>query len=75
MNYKITNELMQHQQDAVEKLSGVKVAALFADMGTGKTLTAFEWLRRKAHKISKVLYFCPVSAALFKDREYSKAWE
>ena len=61
MNYKITAELMQHQQDAVEKLSGVKVAALFADMGTGKTLTAFEWLRRKSHKISKVLYFCPVS--------------
>lgn len=52
---------MQHQQDAVEKLNGVKVAALFMDMGTGKTLTAFEWLRRKAHKISKVLYFCPVS--------------
>lgn len=61
MNYKITTELMQHQQDAVEKLNGVKVAALFMDMGTGKTLTAFEWLRRKAHKISKVLYFCPVS--------------
>ena len=52
---------MPHQQDAVEKLGGVKVAALFMDMGTGKTLTAFEWLRRKAHKISKVLFFCPVS--------------
>jgi SNF2 family DNA or RNA helicase len=61
MNYKITTKLMQHQQDAVEKLNGIKVAALFMDMGTGKTLTAFEWLRRKAHKISKVLYFCPVS--------------
>lgn len=61
MNYKITTELMQHQQDAADKLKNVKVAALFMDMGTGKTLTAFEWLRRKAHKISKVLYFCPVS--------------
>lgn len=61
MNYKITTSLMQHQQDAADKLKNVKVAALFMDMGTGKTLTAFEWLRRKAHKISKALYFCPVS--------------
>lgn len=61
MNYKITTNLMQHQRDAVEKLNSVKVAALFMDMGTGKTLTAFEWLRRKSRKISKVLYFCPVS--------------
>lgn len=61
MNYKITTELMRHQQDAADKLKSVKVAALFMDMGTGKTLTSFEWLRRKAHKISKVLYFCPVS--------------
>ena len=61
MNYAITTELMRHQQDAIEKLKGVKVAALFMDMGTGKTLTAFEWLRLKQHKISKVVYFCPVS--------------
>jgi SNF2 family DNA or RNA helicase len=61
MNYLITTELMQHQKDAVEKLKGVKVAALFADMGTGKTLTAFEWLRLKANKIDRVVYFCPVS--------------
>lgn len=52
---------MQHQKDAIEKISRLKVAALLMDMGTGKTLTAFEWLRLKAHKISKVLFFCPVS--------------
>ncbi|NCB46829.1 DEAD/DEAH box helicase [bacterium] len=61
MNFEIKTDLMAHQQDAVEKLSGVKVAALFMDMGTGKTLTALEWLRRKADKINKVVYFCPVS--------------
>lgn len=61
MNYSIKTELMQHQKDAVNKLKGIKVGALFMDMGTGKTLTCFEWLRLKARKISKIMYFCPVS--------------
>ena len=61
MNFSITTKLMQHQREAIEKLAPLKVAAFFMDMGTGKTLTVFEWLRLKQHKISKVLFFCPVS--------------
>jgi type I site-specific restriction endonuclease len=33
---------MSHQEKAVDKLSGLKVAALYMDTGTGKTRTALE---------------------------------
>lgn len=54
-------DLMPHQQAAVDKLLPARVAALFMEMGTGKSRTAiqFAWLRR--HKVSRVLWFCPVS--------------
>lgn len=56
-----TTDLMPHQQAAVDKLLPARVSALFMEMGTGKTRTAiqFAWLRR--HKVSRVLWFCPVS--------------
>jgi SNF2 family DNA or RNA helicase len=56
-----TTLLLPHQQAAVDKLLPARVAALFMEMGTGKSRTAIEfaWLRR--HKISRVLWLCPVS--------------
>ena len=50
-----------HQRAAIEKLSRLRVGALFMDMGTGKTRTALElvWLRRK--RIAKCVWCCPVS--------------
>ena len=52
---------MQHQKDAVNKLKKIKVSGLFMDMGTGKTRTAIELIVQREYKISKVVYFCPVT--------------
>ncbi len=54
---------MAHQKVAVEKLSRVKVGALYMDMGTGKTRTAFDLVVRRlsAGKVDCVLWCCPVS--------------
>lgn len=56
-----TTELMDHQQAAVAKVSPSCVGALFMEMGTGKSLAAIELARRKARKIDKVIWYCPVS--------------
>jgi SNF2 family DNA or RNA helicase len=53
--------LMKHQQDAINKLVGIRVGGLFMDMGTGKTRTAIELIVHREHRISKVIYFCPVT--------------
>jgi len=38
-----------------------RIGALFMEMGTGKTRTAIEMISRRREKISKVVWFCPVS--------------
>lgn len=38
-----------------------RVGALFMEMGTGKSRTAIELVRLRAHKIDRVVWFCPVS--------------
>jgi len=57
----LATELMPHQREAVEKLSPVRVGALFMEMGTGKSRTAIELAARRAERISRVVWFCPVS--------------
>ena len=57
----IYTPLYRHQASAVDKLSRLKVAGLFMDMGTGKTLTAFSWIKRKVEKISRVIWCCPAA--------------
>lgn len=52
---------MLHQKTAFDKLKKLKVGGLFMDMGTGKTRTAIELIVYRESKISKVIYFCPVS--------------
>ena len=51
------------QQAAVDKLLGIRVGALYMEMGTGKTRTALELIKRRmdAGKLDKVLWLCPCS--------------
>ncbi len=60
----IKTKLYAHQQEAIDKLSKVKVGALFMDMGTGKTLTALKLfdLRRESKKVDRLIFLCPVSS-------------
>lgn len=55
--------LYEHQRKAVEKLSKVKVGALYLEMGTGKTRTALELINKRieAGKVNKVIWLCPCS--------------
>ncbi len=70
----IRTTLYNHQQEAVDKLSKVKVGALFMDMGTGKTLTALKLfdLRLKDNKVNKLIYLCPISSKNNVEQEIEK---
>lgn len=54
---------MLHQAQALRFCCSMKVSALFADTGTGKTKVAIDMAvsRYEAGQIDKVLIFCPVS--------------
>lgn len=56
-------DLYPYQSVGVDKLSHLKVGALYMDMGTGKTRTALELIKRRydAGKITQVLWLCPYS--------------
>lgn len=49
----------EQQTQAVEKLSKLKVGALFMEMGTGKTKTALDIINLKLNKIDYILWICP----------------
>ncbi|GHV45327.1 helicase SNF2 [Synergistales bacterium] len=59
--FETRTELLPHQIDAVSKVLPTRVGALFMDMGTGKSRTAIELAKIRAHKIDRVVWFCPVS--------------
>src|SRR5690554_220280 len=63
INMKLKTTLFDYQQKAVDKLSKIKVGALYMEMGTGKTRTAMELvkLRFDRRKINRVLWLCPCS--------------
>lgn len=52
---------MIDQELAFEKLSKLKVGALFMAMGTGKTKVALDLISSKIHKVDYVLWLCPCS--------------
>lgn len=56
--------MLAHQVPAVEKILPMRVGALFMDMGTGKTRCAIELVARRQQRISRVIWFCPVSLKL-----------
>lgn len=51
----------KQQKAAFDKLSKLKVGALFMEMGTGKTKLALDLINSKKHKIDYVLWICPCS--------------
>lgn len=51
----------EKQNEAFEKLSKLKVGALFMDMGTGKTKVALDLIAYKRKKVDYVLWVCPYS--------------
>lgn len=61
MQFSTITETLPHQTDAVAKLLPSRVNALFAEMGTGKSRIAIELARLRQAKISRVVWFCPVS--------------
>lgn len=60
----LNNHLLPHQAAAVEKLIKLKVGALFAEQGTGKTITTLEIARRRIEsgKVDHIVWLCPCSA-------------
>lgn len=54
-------DLLPYQEQAVEKLRHLKIGALYMEMGTGKTRTALELVKRRLHdgKVDRVLWLCP----------------
>lgn len=59
----LKTDLYPWQRAAVEKLIGIRVGALYMEMGTGKTRVALEMVKRRleAGKIGHVLWLCPCS--------------
>lgn len=55
--------LYDHQRAAVDKIGRFRIGGLFMEMGTGKTRVTIEMAvrRREAGKITRCLWFCPVS--------------
>ena len=56
-------ELYPYQKAAVEKLLPLKIGALYMEMGTGKTRTALEIIKRRLEKgkLDSVIWLCPCS--------------
>lgn len=52
---------MTNQEKAFEKLSKLKVGAIFSETGTGKTKVALDLMASKAHKADYLLWICPCS--------------
>lgn len=52
---------MNSQELAFEKLSRLKVGALFMEMGTGKTKVALDLIALKASRVDYILWICPCS--------------
>lgn len=60
----LKTRLYEYQSKAVDKLSKLKVGALYMEQGTGKTRTALEIIKNKMSKGGKVevvLWLCPCS--------------
>ncbi len=60
-SFALTTELLPHQVDAVTKLRGSALNALFMEQGTGKSRTVIELANIRSEKIDNVVWFAPVS--------------
>ena len=59
----LATSLLPHQEEAYEKLKGIRVGALFMEQGTGKTRTALSLAKKRldAGRADAVLWLCPCS--------------
>ena len=59
----LVTKLLPHQEEAYNKLKGIRVGALFMEQGTGKTRTALELARKRlvSRRADVVLWLCPCS--------------
>lgn len=60
---RLLTNLLPHQEEAYNKLKGIRVGALFAEQGTGKTRTTLSLVKKRldAGKVDSVLWLCPCS--------------
>jgi len=60
---KLCTSLLPHQEAAVNKLTKIKVGALYMEQGTGKTRTTLSLVqpRLDAGKVDVILWLCPCS--------------
>ena len=60
---RLATEMYEHQEKASNKLSKIKVGALYMEMGTGKTRTALELIKQRLDKgkVNHILWLCPCS--------------
>lgn len=63
---------MTDQAKAFDKLSKLKVGALFMEMGTGKTKVALDMIAFKKEKIDYALWICPFSVKKEIEQERTK---
>ena len=63
---------MNNQELAFEKLSKLKVGALFMEQGTGKTKVALDLIASKKDKIDYILWICPFSIKSEIEQEIQK---
>lgn len=63
---------MTKQELAFEKLSKLKVGALFMEMGTGKTKVALDLIASNKSKVDYILWICPFSIKDEIKREIAK---
>lgn len=70
----LKTELFEHQRHAYQKLSKLKVGALYMEMGTGKTRTALELIFKRVteRKIDHVVWLCPCSVKTNLRRDIAK---
>ena len=59
----LKTKLYEYQATAVDKISKLKVGALYMEQGTGKTRTALEIIKNKIDKgkAEVILWLCPCS--------------
>ena len=59
----LLTSLLPHQEEAYNKLKGIRVGALFMEQGTGKTRTALELIKKRmdSKKVDVILWLCPCS--------------
>jgi rhodanese-related sulfurtransferase len=60
-DFELRTDLLPHQVPAVAKVLPLRVGALFMEQGLGKTRCAIELAHARRFRLSRVVWFCPVT--------------